>query len=91
MMPVVSGKIETKRLILLYSFILFPVTLAPYFIGLIGPYGLALISILGTIFIAHAFKVKFSNESHAPRSMFRYSIFYLFLIFVTMIADHIFL
>lgn len=91
MMPVVSGKIETKRLILLYSFILFPVTLAPYFIGLIGPYGLALISILGIIFIAHAFKVKFSNESHAPRSMFRYSIFYLFLIFVTMIADHIFL
>ena len=91
MMPVVSGKIETKRLILLHSFILFPVTLAPYFIGLIGPYGLALISILGIIFIAHAFKVKFSNESHAPRSMFRYSIFYLFLIFVTMIADHIFL
>ena len=91
MMPVVSGKVETKRLILLYSFILFPVTLAPYFIGLIGAYGLALISILGIIFIGHAFRVKISDEPHAPRSMFRYSIFYLFLVFVILIADHTFL
>ena len=37
MLPVVAGKRETKRQMLLYSFVLVPVTLGPWLIGMSGP------------------------------------------------------
>ena len=88
MMPVVSGKTETKRQILIYTLLLVPVTLVPAFIGISSPFGGVIIALFGLLFIWHAFRVRSSNSANAPRAMFRYSILYLFLIFVTLLADH---
>ena len=88
MMPVVSGKAETKRLILIYTLLLVPITLIPAFIEIISPIGGTIILLLGLIFIWHALQVRSGNKPDAPRSMFRYSILYLFLVFVIFLADH---
>ena len=88
MMPVVSGKTETKRLILIYTLLLVPITLIPAFIEIISPIGGAIVLLLGLIFIWHALQVRSGNKPDAPRSMFRYSILYLFLVFVIFLADH---
>ena len=88
MMPVVSGKTETKRQILIYTVLLVPITLCPAFIGIISPLGAIAIALLGLRFIWHAFKVRASDNTNAPRAMFRFSILYLFLIFVILLADH---
>ena len=88
MMPVVSGETETKRQILIYTLLLVPVTLVPAFIGISSPFGGVIIALFGLLFIWHAFRVRSSNSANAPRAMFRYSILYLFFIFVTLLADH---
>ena len=89
MMPVVSGKTETKRQILIYSLLLVPLTIVPAFIGIISPYGGTFVLLLGLLFVWHAFQVRSGSNPGAPRAMFRYSILYLFLVFVTLLTDHI--
>ncbi|MBN08460.1 MAG: protoheme IX farnesyltransferase [Rhodospirillaceae bacterium] len=88
MMPVVSGIEKTKRQILIYTLFLFPFTLVPAFVGMISLTGGLTIGGLGIWFIRHALLVLKSERSEEPRAMFRYSILYLFLIFVVLLADH---
>ena len=89
MMPVVSGETETKRQILIYTLLLVPITVIPAFIGIVSHLGGGLIMLLGLLFIWHAFQVRSGKKPDAPRAMFRYSILYLFLIFVILLADHV--
>ena len=88
MMPVVSGVQETKRQILIYTLLLVPLTLVPAFIGMISVAGGLIIGAFGIWFIRHAFLVRNSEGAEEPRAMFRYSILYLFLVFVVLLADH---
>ena len=88
MMPVVSGIDKTKKQILIYSVLLLPITLAPVFIGMISPIGGCVIAALGIRFIVHELKVQTSDRPDEPRAMFRYSILYLFMIFVILLTDH---
>ena len=88
MMPVVSGIEETKRQILIYTLLLFPLTLMPVFVGMISLTGGLIIGALGIWFIRHALLVLKSERAEEPRAMFRYSILYLFLVFVVLLADH---
>ena len=88
MMPVVSGETETKRQILIYTLLLVPITVIPAFIGIVSHLGGGFIMLLGLLFIWHAFQVRLGRKPEAPRAMFRYSILYLFLIFVILLADH---
>lgn len=90
MMPVVSGVGETKRQILIYTLLLLPITLVPLLIGMVSIAGGFVISVLGIWFIRHAFLVLKSDGTREPRAMFRYSILYLFLVFVVLLADHTF-
>ena len=87
MMPVASGIIETKRLMLVYTVLLFPITLVPVFTDLISIPAGAAIGLLGIWFIRHAFVVLKTDGFDAPRAMFRFSILHLFLIFVIFIVD----
>ena len=82
MMPAVLGIKGTKKLMLVYSILLWPLTISPTFTGLITIPSGVIIGLLGLWFIRHAIKVKNSNEFDEPRAMFKYSILYLFLIFV---------
>ena len=87
MMPAVLGIEETKKLMLVYSILLWPLAISPTFTGLITIPSGVIIGLLGLWFIRHAIKVKNSNEFDEPRAMFKYSILYLFLIFVIFLVD----
>ena len=87
MMPAVSGIAETKKLMLVYTILLWPLTISLAFTGLITIPSGAIIGLLGLYFIRHAIKVKNSDEHDEPRAMFKYSILHLFLIFVVLLVD----
>ena len=88
MLPVVAGKHETKKQIILYTLLLLPVTLAPAFLGTSGAiYGVAA-ALLGFVFLGLTVKVWFDGTDKSAKQLFGFSILYLFLIFVMLIADH---
>ncbi len=87
MMPVVAGSRHTKRLMLAYTMLLVPATLAPVAIGMSGwPYGIAALA-LGAVLAGHAIRLARDPGVGPARPMFLYSILYLFLIFVALLAD----
>ena len=87
MMPVVAGERSTKRLMLVYTALLLPTTLLPPFVGLAGwSYEIAA-GLLGAGFAAHAIRLWRAPDVAPARPMFLYSILYLFLIFVALLAD----
>ncbi|MBM3617705.1 MAG: protoheme IX farnesyltransferase [Alphaproteobacteria bacterium] len=87
MLPVVAGLEATKKQMLVYTLILLPVTLAPWFIGMsTWLYGITALLLSGE-FIRHAWKVLKSDDDKPARAMFGYSILYLFAIFLALIVD----
>ena len=87
MMPVVAGARETKKQMLLYSLVLVPLTLAPYFLGVVGPIYAGAASLLGALLVAAAVRVWLFDGERAAKQMFAYSILYLFLLFALMLVD----
>jgi len=87
MLPVTHGEDETRRQILLYSLVMVPVTLAVALLGGSGPLYSLPAAVLGGLFIYYA--VRLRREATIPHAvrLFRYSILYLFLLFVLMAAD----
>lgn len=87
MLPVVSGPRETKRQILIYSALLFPLVLTPVLIGFSGMvYGVGA-ALLGALFFLCAVRVWFDPTDRSAKHMFGYSILYLFLIFALLLVD----
>jgi len=87
MLPVVAGKAETKRQMLIYTVLLVPVGMAPAFLGFAGLlYGAAAL-VLGLIFVAAAVAVRRDETDRSARRMFGFSIFYLFALYALLIAD----
>jgi len=87
MLPVVAGVRETKKQMLIYTVLLFPLAIAPYWLGVAGPlYGMAA-TVLGGLFLLSAIAVWRDAGDRAAKRMFGYSIFYLFAIFGAMILD----
>jgi protoheme IX farnesyltransferase len=87
MLPVTHGEAETRRQILLYSLVLVPVTLAVAPIGGAGALYWVPAAALGAIFLAYAVRLWRSAATPDAVRLFRYSILYLFLLFVLMAAD----
>ena len=89
MLPVVHGTRETKRQMLLYTILLVPLSLAPCFFGFAGwqVYG-AVAAALSLIFLALAIAVWRDESDRLAKRMFGYSIFYLFGLFASLIADN---
>ena len=93
MLPVVSGADETRRQILLYSLVLVPLAVVPYFIGRGGiAYAIASVA-LGLVFLHLAFKVWRIREGreadHAAKRLFGFSILYLFILFGVILVEHL--
>ena len=87
MLPVVAGRRETERRILLYSLALLPLSLAPVAIGLAGLfYGLTA-AILSTLLVLCAHRLWRERSEAAARRMFAFSILYLFLIFAALLVE----
>ncbi|MFL5283378.1 MAG: heme o synthase [Rhodopila sp.] len=98
MLPVVSGARETRRQILLYTIVLIPLTLVPYFIGFSGlPYGIVA-GLLGLGFLLKTYRVMADRQDATGKSLtadkpakaaFKYSIYYLFALFGALALDHL--
>lgn len=91
MLPVVAGRKETKRQIVLYAVLLVPITLVPWALGTVGAVYGSVASVLGAFFIASAVRVYREPDEardRAAKQMFGYSILYLFLLFTMLVVDH---
>ncbi|MFK8047203.1 MAG: heme o synthase [Halioglobus sp.] len=88
MLPVTHGVAFTKLHIMLYTIIMFLVTLLPYATMLSGPLYLLGAVVLGLGFLYWAFELLRDKNPTAPIETFRYSIVYLMALFVVMLVDH---
>jgi protoheme IX farnesyltransferase len=88
MLPVVAGARETKRQMLLYTLVLWPVTASPWLLGLVGPVYAVGAGVLSLLFTLCAVRVWRDESERSARQMFAFSLFYLFLIFALLLTDH---
>lgn len=88
MLPVTHGVKYTKLLILLYSLMLLSVSLLPFIIKMSGLIYLVAAIILGVIFVIYAWKLYIDEKNEYAMKTFSYSILYLSLIFLFLLADH---
>ncbi len=93
MLPVTNGVETTKINIFIYSLLMLPVIIFPYFIDFVG-LAFLIPSILLTLYYnflcyeLYKFKKNKFNPKKA-KAIFRYSILYLFLVFVLFLIDKI--
>ena len=87
MMPLVHGRYETKKQILLYSIVLGPLGIVPFWLGTLGAVFGATAALLGALFIATAWRVMRDDSDKNCKQLFGFSILYLFLLFLAMIVD----
>ena len=88
MLPVTHGKKYTQLQVLLYTLILFAVTLMPFAMRMSGWVYLAASLVLGAMFIGHAVRLQFAHGDEIARRMFRFSITYLAALFAALLVDH---
>ena len=88
MLPVTHGEEHTRLQILFYTLMLVVVTAMPYAIGMSGLLYLSGALLLGGGFIYWALVLLRNKRQGAAMATFRYSIIYLGLLFVVMLADH---
>ena len=92
MLPVIAGTKTTKTNILVYSFAMLPIIVAPYYFEFASL--LYLISSLAmTLYYNYLclelFKAKFTKTSNKiARKVFLYSIFYLFFVYLILLIDN---
>lgn len=88
MLPVTHGNDFTRLQILLYTLVLFAATLLPFIQGMSGWLYLAAAIALGAWFLVLAFRLWRAYSETLARRTFRYSIWYLALLFAALLADH---
>ena len=87
MLPVTHGDLYTRRQILYYTIVLVAVSVLPFAIGMSGLLYLVGALLLGGRFLYWAMALVRGREG-APLATFRYSIVYLFALFVVLLVDH---
>ena len=88
MLPVTHGNRFTALHILLYTLLMFVITLLPYATFLSGWIYLSAAVVLGLVFLYWSIEIIREKNPKAPMETFKYSINYLLLLFVAMLADH---
>lgn len=88
MLPVTHGVRYTKLSILLYTFLLVAVSILPFVISMSGYIYLLGALILNAGFVYFAFSLWRKDDLHLALQTFRYSILYLFGLFVFLLLDH---
>ena len=86
MLPVVSGEAHTKKQIMLYTMLMVPVTILPWYLGFAGIFYGATSVLLGGGFIWLSFallrdELSVDENSARAKRVFFFSIFYLFALF----------
>jgi protoheme IX farnesyltransferase len=93
MLPVTSGVKTTKLNIFVYALLLFPIVLAPFFLKYFGLIYLVFSGILGFYYVFICYRLLRANETRLEnkiaKQIFGFSIFYLFMIFASVLIDRI--
>ena len=88
MLPVTHGDRFTRLHVLLYTLILFGVSLMPYVVRMSGPLYFVAALALGGAFIGYALRIYLAYSDALARKTFRYSIVYLAVLFAALLVDH---
>ena len=88
MLPVTHGVHYTKVHILLYTVVLLAVSFMPFAIHMSGPLYLAAAAVLGARFLYWAIALYRDSRPHAAIKTFKFSIWYLFALFIALLVDH---
>ena len=88
MMPVTHGVAFTKLQIVLYTIILFIVSVLPYVVLMSGIIYLVSALVLSTIFLYYSVNLFYSDDDQDAMNTFQYSIYYIFLIFLALLVYH---
>jgi len=88
MLPVTHGKPYTRLQVLLYTIILFAVSLLPYVVRMSGVLYFVAALALGGVFLGYALRIYLAYSDALARRTFRYSIAYLALLFAALLVDH---
>ena len=91
MLPITSGIQTTKLNILVYALILFPTAISPFILNFSGEVYLTLATILSGYYVFVSYKLfkekNLIKEKKLATKLFGYSIFYLFMIFTSILLD----
>ena len=86
MLPIVAGEKETRRQIVLYTLLMVPCAVAPYFMGFAGAaYGVVTAALSG-VFLYLAVNV-WREKEKADKKLFLFSIVYLFAVFAVLAGE----
>jgi len=95
MLPITSGIKTTKLNIFVYSLILYPIALAPYLLNYSGIIYLLFSISLSSYYVFTSYKLlkekDLIKEKKLAAKLFGYSIFYLFMIFTSILIDKVIL
>ncbi len=89
MLPATHGERHTKWQMLIYTLMLFPITLTPTFLGVTGTGYLIVASLLSGFFIFTAVRTLIDKTHKSAKLMFGYSVFYLFALFLSLMIDKV--
>ena len=88
MLPVTHGNRFTALHILLYTILMFLITLLPYITLLSGWIYAVAATLLGLRFLYWSIEILREKNPDAPMATFKFSISYLMVLFIAMLADH---
>ncbi|HEY6923894.1 MAG TPA: heme o synthase [Steroidobacteraceae bacterium] len=88
MLPVTHGLAYTRLHVLLYTVLLFVVTLMPFLTHMSGLLYLAVALVLNVIFLYYALALKITARQELPMRVFKFSVTYLMWLFAALLADH---
>ncbi|MFM2309366.1 MAG: hypothetical protein RLY87_1487, partial [Chloroflexota bacterium] len=87
MLPVVAGDNETRWQIVLYTILMFVVTIMPTPLQMLGMAYLVMASVLGAIFGYYAVNLYRQGTTASAWGLYRFSLLYLALLFGAMVVD----
>jgi protoheme IX farnesyltransferase len=88
MLPVTHGVRFTRWQILFYTILLVIVTTMPYLTGMSGLLYVAGVTVLNLGFLWYALRLRHDPDERLPMQTFGYSIIYLMVLFMFLMADH---
>lgn len=89
MLPATHGEKHTKIQMLIYTLVMVPIAISPYFLGISGLFYLIGSAALSLFFVLTAVKTFIDTTHKSAKLMFGYSVFYLFAVFLLLMIDKV--
>ena len=90
MLPVIAGDAETRWQIVLYTILMFVVTIMPTPLQMLGMAYLVMASVLGLVFAYYAIQLYRQGTTASAWGLYRFSLLYLALLFGAMVVDRVY-